>query len=187
MADGKAPVAEQKNAQQVVQRGIRWATSNTGKTYSKQRNEDQNDTMGRYQKRVVLIDPNGKEYVIQKDGKPTNVLSTYQRMLIKAMVAASFTVRTDKGSMFLNSIALNLKDAESTGFIEKLANEGWKIDAAYGAGPSLIHTDFSTFFGALANWAKLLEDTRKQYPPTEGDPKDPVKDEEVIEEVQLVL
>jgi hypothetical protein len=157
--------------------------------HGKQRNETQGDAFGRYQRTVALHPPEGNPIVLQRDGAPTSAIPTFQRQLVKLCVAALMTPHTQKGWNYLDSLSLNLADAEGTSFMTKIADEGWNIEIAYGSGKRVtrLFTPVKAMLGTLASLSDIHAATVAKYPPEVAAD---AKEEEavaVVEEVAIVL
>jgi hypothetical protein len=176
-------------ATKVEVRTLKWPQS----LYGKQHSKSQGDTFGSYQKYVALVnlDDKGKEIrrvSIQSDGKPvTGSVPTFQRQMIKLLVAAFFTQGTTKGEGFSDAVALNL--VGNLDWLSKLF-DGWYIDAGYGA-PTSERT--RRMWGAVKDLVTIAQAgnnvrnaTVAKYPVAEETKSSSTADP-TFEEVSLVL
>jgi hypothetical protein len=177
------------NSTKVEVRNLKWPQS----LYGKQHAENQADTLGSYQKTVSLVqvDDKGKEtkrVTIQADGKPVSTaIPTYQRQMIKLLVATFFTLGTTKGEGFADAVALNL--ASNLDWISKLL-EGWYVDASYGAPTSdrtrKVWASVKDLVQVAQAGTSIRNSTVAKYPVAE-EAKSSGTADPTFEEVSLVL
>ena len=146
--------------------------------WSKQYAEDQNDSFGSMTREIKVV-AGGKEYYIQKDGKPVSgVVSTFDRQLLKLALMPFFTgPSTGKGQGFLLTAAKYAADLGRV--LGSLAEKECMIHAVYGTRKFAFEP--KTLLNFVVSAAAISVESRKLY----GDQTDdePAKEEDPTEVV----